>query len=180
MQPLLPIFMYLAGLGLILSVIVHVSSLLGMPSPFGEITWYLHIGIFIVWIPAVIVCQKLVKDFPQKDYWKAALRACPTWMRNMAYFFFGYAILNFCIFIISDSLSGGAAKNHGDTLSREVRGFSGHWMIFYSMAMAILYSAIHVEENDDTRRCINGHPVSPSANYCEKCGATIMQQRKIK
>ena len=77
MEFILTPFMYLAGLGLVLSLIVHISALLGMPSPFGEIVWGLHIGIFIVWIPSVIVMNSLVKDFKQKDLWKAALRACP-------------------------------------------------------------------------------------------------------
>jgi len=34
------------------------------------------------------------------------------------------------------------------------RGFSGHWMAFYSAALAILYSAAHAKHNG--WRCPNG------------------------
>jgi len=56
------------------------------------------------------------------------------------------------------------------------RGFSGHWMAFYSAAAAILYSAIVVSRADPARRRANGHPVPPSASYCEECGAAVAEQ----
>lgn len=180
MKNILTPFMYLAALGLLLSIIVHVLSLLGMPSPLGENSWGLHIGIFIVWLPTVLVANKLVKDFKQEDFWKAALRACPQWMKNLTYFFFGYAILNFVIFMISDFVSGSSAKGQGNTTSNVFRGFSGHWMAFYCVAMATLYSAIHIGEHDETRRCLNGHPVSPSASFCEQCGAKVIERHGIR
>jgi hypothetical protein len=180
MKLILTPFMYLAALGLVLSIIVHVLSLLGIPSPLGENSWGLHIGIFIVWLPTVLVANKLVKDFKQKDFWKAAFRACPKWMKNLTYFFFGYAILNFVIFLISDFVSGGSAKDQGNTPSNVFRGFSGHWMAFYCVAMATLYSAIHIEKHDETRRCLNGHPVSPSALFCEQCGTKVIERQVIR
>ena len=180
MKIILTPFMCLAALGLILSVIVHVLSLLGIQSPLGEKSWSLHIGIFIVWLPTVLVANKLVKDFKQKDFWKAALRACPKWMKNLTYLFFGYAILNFVIFLILDFASGGSAKNQGNTPSNVFRGFSGHWMAFYCVAMATQYSAIHIEEYDETRRCLNGHPVSPSVNFCEQCGSKVIERQEIR
>ena len=126
MKVILIPFMYLAALGLALSVMVHMFSLLSVPSPLEETSWVLHIGIFVVWVPTILVANRLVKDFKQKDFWKAALRGCPTWMKNLTYFFFGYAILNFAIFIISDLASGGSARNLGNTPSAVFRGFSGH------------------------------------------------------
>ena len=170
-------FMYLAGLGLVLSVIVHISALFGRSSPLGEISWGLHIGIFVVWIPAVVVANKLVDDFKQKDYWKAVLRGCPKWMRNLTWFFFYYAILNFALFLILNVFGGNANDNENDTPSGVFRGFSGHWMAFYCTAMAILYSAIRVKEHDDARRCLNGHPVSPSAKFCEECGSKVIETK---
>jgi len=173
MKTILTPFMYLAGIGLVLSVIVHISALLGITPPLGEVSWVLHVGIFIVWLPAVIVANRLVKDFKQKDFWKAALRACPKWMKNLTYFFFGYAILNFILFLVLEAGSGNS-KGSG-TPSTVFRGFSGHWMVFYCVAMAILYSAIHIEQHDAARRCPVGHPVSPSAKFCEECGSKIIE-----
>ena len=139
--------MILAAIGLFLSIIVHVSALLGMPCPFGDKTWTLHIGIFVVWFPAVLASQRLAKDFKRKDFWKATLRACPLWMKWMTYFFFAYAILNFIIFILTDVGGGGSSGSDGDTQSTVFRGFSGHWMAFYSASLAILYSADHVRKH---------------------------------
>jgi hypothetical protein len=157
MKIILPPFMYLAALGLVLSVIVHVLSLFGISSPFGETSWVLHTGIFVVWLPTILVANRMVRDFRQKDFWKVALRACPQWMKNLTYFFLGYAILNFALFFISDFTAGDSAKHAGNTAPNVLRGFSGHWMVFYCVAMATLYSAIHVEEHDKIRRCLNGH-----------------------
>jgi len=175
MKAILTPFMYLTGIGLVLSLIVHISALLGRHSPFGEVAWGLHVGIFIVWIPAVISANTLVKEFKQKDFWKAALRACPKWMKNLTYFFFGYAILNFILFAIMLIGSGNASGGENSTPSNVFRGFSGHWMAFYSAALAILYSAIHVKEHDEARRCPSGHRVSPSAKFCEECGSEIIE-----
>jgi hypothetical protein len=180
MRIILKPFMYLAGFGLVLSLIVHICALIGIPSPLGEIAWGLHIGVFIVWLPAVIVAMSLVKDFKQKDFWKAAFRACPKWMKNLTYFFFGYAILNFVLFIMLEVGSGNSKGSGSGTPANILRGFSGHWMAFYSAAMAVLYSAIHVKEHDEARRCPNGHPVSPSSTFCEECGSKIIETPRIR
>jgi len=172
--------MYLAGIGLVLSIIVHISALLGISNPLGEISWVLHVGIFIVWLPTVIIANRQVKDFKQKDFWKAALRACPKWMKYLTYFFFGYAILNFILFLILD-VSGGSSRGVSrGTPPNVFRGFSGHWMAFYCVAMATLYSAIHSEEHDAARSCPMGHPVSPSSKFCEECGSKIIETLKIR
>jgi len=54
------------------------------------------------------------------------------------------------------------------------RGFSGHWMVFYLSALAILYSA--ARQTAGTRRCINGHPVQARANFCARCGQPVMSR----
>jgi hypothetical protein len=63
-------------------------------------------------------------------------------MRYMVYGFFGYAIINFLLFI-AVAPSGGHGANPPTVVWR---GFSGHWMAFYSAAFAILYSAVRPEE----------------------------------
>jgi hypothetical protein len=167
-------FIVLAAVGLILSVICHGCALLGLPQPLGGAAWGLHIGIFVVSLPAVLVSTRLVRDFKQNDFWKAALRGCPNWMRWMAYGFFIYALINFITFIIAMfAVPPGQQAPNAPATALGFRGFSGHWMAFYSMAIAIMYSAIVVSRRDPARRCPNGHPVSPSAEFCENCGAKI-------
>lgn len=158
------VFMILAGLGFLISLAVHVSSIFGV-SVFPKEPWFLHYGIFVVWLPAVLCAQALAKEFPQKQMWKAALRGCPKPMQYMAYALFGYVFLNFAIFAMANSSSA--------TSNTAVRGFSGHWLIFYYVAFAILYSYIQVQKQDPTRRCQSGHAVSLSAKYCPECGASV-------
>ena len=71
-------FLVLAAVGLVLSIIAHIAALTGLPQPLGNATWALHFGVFVVWLPAVVVVIWLVKDFQKKEYWSAALRGCPN------------------------------------------------------------------------------------------------------
>lgn len=173
MKTLLNLFTILAGLGFVLSLVVHVFSLLGLPCPFGDIAWALHFGVFIVWFPSVFIMHDLSRKFKPTELWKAALRNCPPWIKYAACFFFGYAFFNFIASAVTDAMKGSAG---GDGAFRL---FSGHWMAFYSAALAILYSATHVQEHDRERRCPRGHPVSSSAGFCEVCGERITEPEKI-
>jgi hypothetical protein len=162
MNSLLRLFMFMAFAGFIASLIAHIAGYMGIEKPLGFNPWPLHMGIFIVWLPAVLMAQRLSKDFPQKDMWKATLRGCPPWMRKALYILFGYVFLSFFLFIALDSTSGNEANT--------IRGFSGHWLIFYFAAYAILYSAIQVSENENDRRCKSGHLLEPNDKYCRQCG----------
>lgn len=171
---LLTPFIALSAAGLILSVIVHIAALSGNQVPYGNFVWGLHGGIFIVWLPAILVSFSSTKDFKQKDFWKAALRGCPPWMKYMTYFFLGYAFVNFAIFIFSTT---GMAKGTSPSTATELRGFSGHWMAFYSAAMAMLYSATQSDLFDKQKKCRNGHAVSALAKFCDECGAQIIDKQ---
>src|SRR6266540_914652 len=61
MQAFLRPVMWLAVAGFFASLLVHLLALIGLPSPFGSATWLLHIGIFVVWLPTVLVAQRLGK-----------------------------------------------------------------------------------------------------------------------
>jgi hypothetical protein len=86
-----------------------------------------HTGIFVVWLPTLLIAARITRDAKQKDLWKVALSGCPPWMRQALYVLTGYAVLNFLLFMF-------ASNNHphqlGDPSTAEIRGFSGHWMIF--------------------------------------------------
>jgi hypothetical protein len=170
---LLKPFIAISAIGLLLSIFVHVIALSGGQVPYSSYAWNLHFGIFIVWFPAILVSQRLTTDFKRKDWWKAALRGCPTWMKYMTYFFFGYAVINFIIFmVIMQGLGKGSTANDAS----QFRGFSGHWMAFYSAALSILYSATKAKSLDKGRKCRNGHPASPLAKFCEECGAPAIDR----
>ena len=133
--------------------------------------WMLHLGIFIVWFPAVLVAQRIVGNTNRKDMWKVVLKDSPDWMRYMVYGFLGYAMINF-LFFMAKSPTGGSGANP----PAEVwRGFSGHWMAFYSAAFAMLYSAARAE--GASPRCANGHVALPNTIYCTRCGQPVLRGR---
>jgi hypothetical protein len=158
-------FAALSAIGLVFSVVSHLSALMGGSGPLGDKSWYLHVGIFVVWLPAVIAVNRLTQGGPAKGHLD---RSCPPWMKYMTYSFFGYGLLNFVIFMVNGSPSSGT----GFMSPADVRGFSGHWMVFYSAALSVLYAAAS-GQTELLRRCLNGHLVGPLAKYCDQCGMMI-------
>jgi hypothetical protein len=169
MKTILCFFALLSGFGLVLSVISHFAALLGEEGPLGRYTPALHIGIFVVWLPAVLVASRLARNAPQRDIWRVLLRGCPAWMRYVTYGFFVYGIVNFVFFLSAAPKTNGS----GPMPPQVVRGFSGHWMMFYSAAMAVLCSAAKLREEGWDRRCPNGHVVQPAAKFCARCGHPV-------
>lgn len=170
MQSLLRPLMWIAIGGFAASLFVHLLALAGVSSPFGAATLGLHIGIFVVWLPTVLVVRRLAKNVRQADLWKAALRGCPPWVQPGMIIVGGYALVNFVLFLAQTS---GYPKNDVP-LVIAYRGFSGHWMIFYYVAAATLYSAIQLGSTRQPH-CSRGHVVSPFAKYCEVCGDPLRE-----
>jgi hypothetical protein len=169
LSPFIWVFVWLSAIGLVLSVWVHIGALMGrgIPSAF----WVLHVGIFVVWFPSVLVAQRLAGNVNRKDLWKVILKGAPDWVRYMMYVLFAYEFVNFII-SMGQSSSGG---RHITTSAADWRGFSGMWMVFYSAALAILYSA--AKTLDSSPHCENGHLASPNALYCTRCGQPVMRIR---
>jgi hypothetical protein len=171
MNILLYPFMLLSAMGLLLSVGSHLAALAGWPIPGGNLVWGLHVGIFVVWLPTVLVANRMTRYGKRSDFWKLALSGCPTWARYALYGLFGYAVLNF-IFGMS-KLPGHGGGSNASNPGVEVRLFSGHWMVFYGAAFATLYSAINNSKWLKGRKCVRGHEVAPLDKFCPECGAVV-------
>ncbi len=170
---LLPLMIY-AACGLALSLAVHVLSFFGI-APGGETLFTaLHIGIFPLWVPAVLIMRQMSGGgIRRNDFWKAALSGCPPWMRYMTYGFLAYAIINFVIFTFLVP-SHPLPKQSGAELPPQVlHGFSGHWMAFYSAGLAIVTTAYRRGLSNLQRRCPFGHDVGWGDRFCPTCGASI-------
>jgi hypothetical protein len=163
--PFIWVFVWLSAIGLVVSLWVHIGTLMGRTV--SSAYWVLHVGIFVVWLPSVLVAQRLVGNARRKDFWKVVLKGAPDWMRYMVYVFFAYEFVNFVI-----SMGGG---RHTTSSAADWRGFSGLWMVFYSAALAILHTA--TKTMDSSPRCANGHLASPNATYCTRCGQPVMRVR---
>ncbi|MBZ5657960.1 MAG: hypothetical protein LAO56_22080 [Acidobacteriia bacterium] len=125
-------------------------------------------GVFVVWFPTVILMNRLTQDFKQKDLWKAALRGCPPWMRVALWVVIGCVFAAFFLPMLSK-------RNPGDA----PQTFVLFPIIFYAVSFCVMYSLVNVEEHDSSRRCLNGHPISPLAKFCEECGAPAAPDSKV-
>jgi len=169
LKPLMYCCMLVAALGFSLSIAAHIASICGKAIPSAFPVMDLHIGIFVVWFPAVLVVGKMTGSANRKDLWKIALSGCPLWMRRTVYVLFGYTALNFVLFMMRT----GTDRDAGDASPSIVWGFSGHWLLFYGVAFAIFYSAVHAPSLLEKRFCSHEHLASPLDQYCPKCGQAI-------
>lgn len=135
MTTLLLPFIVLSATGFLLSVVAHVASLLGVTVPGGKLVWALHIGIFVVWVPAILIANH--RGNPKRELY-TKLSRWPRWLRYAGSALFAYAIVNFILFIVT---TGSGPQPEGDAPPSVIRGFSGHWMIFYGAAFAIFTTA---------------------------------------
>jgi hypothetical protein len=139
MRTVLYPFMMMAAIGFVLSLATHLMALAGKAPPGGGLVWGLHIGIFAVWIPTVLISKRKVHGVDRKLAWKTAVAGCPVWMSRALQVVSVYAVVNFILFMLGTA---GHPKPVGPAPASVLRGFSGHWMLFYGAAFTTLYSAI--------------------------------------
>ena len=161
-----PVFL-LAAVGFAAMLVVHLVSLFGDTYLFQRTIAVLGPGVFVVCLPTIFVMNRLTRDVKQKDLWRAALRGCPRWMYRTVWGIFMYCWAGF--FVLPLLYGGGM-----DLAANKARVMSGALLIFYLIPLAVMYSATHVDPFDGSRRCLNGHRVSPLANFCEECGAPVV------
>lgn len=158
-----------AAVGFALSAVSHFAALLGLDGPLGDNPWVLHVGIFVVGLPVMLVGWRLTSGLPRSQYWQASLRGCPLWMMRSLWGLGGCAALNFIVaFVVHPP-----ATYDGPTEPSVVRGFSACWMMGYAITIAILYSATRVKDWDQRPICPNGHEAKRLRVFCNRCGQPI-------
>lgn len=140
-------------IGLAAALIVHIAALMGIDASDNfPAVWGLHVGIFVVFIPFVFSSRKSLGPKPTFAQIRAAF---PMWIVGLGICVFAYALVNFALFILkteggNPSIVDGkfVLMNHGALIrelsvveystfkANEVRGFSGHWLVFYFVPFA--------------------------------------------
>jgi hypothetical protein len=166
MRILIGVVLVVALIGLSCAVAVHIAALAGTTGIFGLAVRFLFPGLIVVWLPAVLVMNRLTRDFKQKDLWRAALRGLSSSMRRSVWIIAGYCWGGF--FVLPMLYGGGM-----DSDANKARTMSGALAAFYLIASAVLYSALNVDRRDGFARCLNGHALQPLAKFCGECGAPI-------
>jgi hypothetical protein len=108
---------YFAASGWTLALIVHLLTLTGMDiNSSAPYVWVLHIGIFAVWIPAILKLRKdeELQAFQQSQkqrntrtnpirFFKIMFRHTPTWLTVLAIGGFFYTFINMVMLMPSQS-----------------------------------------------------------------------------
>jgi hypothetical protein len=164
-----------AAFGLILSLALHLLAVAGVQPPGGTILFAaLHIGIFPLWIPVVSIAMKTGNNSAStiRWGWLGFLSGCPLWMLFMTLGFMIYAGINFSSFVEAPI----AKQVGGDPPTAVWRGFSGHWMLFYSAGLAIVTAAHRRGTSNHGPKCPNGHSIGFGDKFCATCGTPISNQ----
>jgi len=119
----------IAASGLVVSTAFHIMTWLQLEPPWGTSVLILHIGWLILWFP-LVVCANRTMPNPRRGNLEHLLAELPGWVRLATYSLFVYAIFNFAIFIASTR----RYPKHELPPFVVLRGFSGHWMLFYFIA----------------------------------------------
>ena len=118
----------IAAAGLIASVACHLMGWLGIEPPGGKSVVWLHVGFLVLAFPLVVFANRTMPR-PGHGNLEHLLAELPKWVRVVFYGLFVYALLNFAFFIYSTR----QYPKHGVPFTMELRGFSGHWMLFYGI-----------------------------------------------
>lgn len=170
-------FFFAAIVGWALGLLVHLLAIFEInAAEISPYAWLLHAGIFIVWVPAILIQRKekalqplqdaaITKGFSPVAKFKVHFKNTPRWLIIIAFAGLYYAFFNFFLFMYNQGYTPDIKNgqyilhSHGQliqTITRQeynhykanaLRGFSGHWIAFYGMAMAMLYPFGGQEDN---------------------------------
>lgn len=141
-----------AALGWVFTLVASVAGIVGFDlAPW--LTGAAFVGMFPLWLFAILYMNRLTKGARNQDLWKAAFRGCPDWLRYAIWASWGYSFLMF-------ALMAGAQNNAG------MVGFVG---VFYASSLGVFVTAAAV--GAEPLQCSNGHELGPFDKFCAECGS---------
>ena len=138
-RPFLLPLMYLALAGFIVSFCINVASVVGKAPASEDAPFFLlHVGIFVVFFPAVMAAKKMLGSTQGFYFWKRVLKDAPEGSRFLFYVIlaYGWLIGLFAFFNGLPTEVQWPLSNRSAWLP-----FSAVWMIFYYASFIILLSA---------------------------------------
>jgi len=115
--------MLISAAGFLLSLILHIATLLHVEMPLDKV---MHYGIFALFLPSIVIAHRLRRSFGNKAFGEALKSACPGWMRTTVGLIIIYAIVNVIIQLV---------RRGNISFAR-----SGILMAAYSVAIGMYYS----------------------------------------
>jgi hypothetical protein len=122
---------FVSIVGLLLSIACHILGWLDREPPWGTSNFFLHAGIFVVWIPLIVFAQH-TKPKGSRGNFEHLLAEMPGWVRKASMGLLLYEVANFGYYIYCTR----QYPRNAVPFPVLLRGFSGHWMLFYGWSVA--------------------------------------------
>ena len=122
----------LAGVGFVLALVVHVLAWFHIVLPIGGAVWVLHVAIFALWFPLVFLSRDPSGERAKRRDLGEGL---PAWCSAVMIAVFAYAIGNFVFFMVQSGQYPKGVEAEARPEWFELRGFSGHWLVFYGWSV---------------------------------------------
>ncbi len=160
---------WLALLGFVVSVLVHGCAVVGVDVASAvPAVFVLHILMFVVFIPFVLAFNK---RFGRRARVSDLTSLLPQWVAVTIFVLFAYVLLNFFLFMVATEGGSPVLKESGEYVlqargkllrvltaqeyhafkANEVRGFSGHWLLFYFVPFAYFFFVERKERKAKTQ-----------------------------
>jgi hypothetical protein len=161
----------IAAVGSGFSLVLHLAAIAGLVWQSTAVFLVMYGGAMFVILPASLLIQDRVRGFagPVRVF-KASTIGCPYWMKAANLGVMGYFIVTF-IFMAGTHPSAKSAVNAMQPW--EYQMFSAWALAMYFGAFTMFYSTVRERELGLLRSCSNGHRVSATADYCERCGVAV-------
>jgi hypothetical protein len=157
---------WIAGVGWLCSLLLHIAALLDHPA--ATIAYYILIGgVFFVWLPAILQLLASRGALRGLNAWRWLLEGSPLWMQLLAASSFVYASVNFWA---ATGVLAGEVTSQDPSFARVV---SGHALAFYGVALVIMWAASKRPTLEPQWVCQAGHEQPPGTLRCRVCGATV-------
>ena len=141
-MPLLKLSLWVALLGFVTSLTIHVCALLGLDLFPSTLMTILGVGLLLTIVPASRLAGLDDKSVPITEHCKRirkVMTACPLAMRYGTILLFLYGITTI---IASMDISFGTSQEMPNAISR-IRSLSAVLVAFYAVAGTLSYSIIH-------------------------------------
>jgi hypothetical protein len=91
------LLMLISAAGFLLSLIVHIATLLHVEMELDIVMQALAYGMFALFLPSIVIVSRLRRAYGNQAFGEALKSTCPGWMRTTMGLIIIYAIVNLLI-----------------------------------------------------------------------------------
>ena len=157
-----------AAAGFVASVACHFMGWLHIEPPWGKSVFVLHVGFLVLWFPLVIFATRTMPKGATGNV-EHLLAELPKWVRRAVTVLLVHTFLNFAYFMYCTS----QYPKRGVPFYLELRGFSGHWILFYGMAVTGFVALARLARKRKEHETVAYHALQRTRRECHGCNSCV-------